>query len=200
MRPFRWRHTLTRIVTIFSGVLLALTMSSIPQAHACISCEYTPEVANSPSKAAPKKRAAKPQTREHAARPQPKRSARVEQETRRERPAPSRSRLNRDDRQNKVARRPEPKTIESDTQEKTVAAPAPAVEPVKTVEPGKLAEPPVTETTEAQPASPPPSTTASRALSEADAAVSARNEQPQTSRSCKKYLPGAGVTITVPCE
>ncbi len=178
---------MTRIVTILTGALLALTMSSIPEAQACISCSYTPEVAGSPAKAAPQKRAVKP-----AARPQAKQSNRVERE--------ARPKSNRGDDENKVARKPEPKAHETVEQEKSVAEPATKVEPAKTAEPEKPSESTVTETTEAQSATQQPATTASRALSEADAALAARNDQPQTPRSCKKYLPDARMTITVPCE
>jgi hypothetical protein len=206
---------MNRILTALTAIVFALTLTAVPDAQACISCNYTPEsIAGTPSKSGPPKRASKPVVRERAA-PSPKRPARVEREARRERPerpAQSRSKPRNEVRKNDVARQSEPsrtepvakavapnESAEKDDSSTAAVATGKEAEPVNEGEPAKPDEGNIIESAETKPA-PPPSASAARALSEGDAATAARNEGPQPPKDCKKYLPSAGITVTVRCE
>jgi hypothetical protein len=192
---------LRRLIAIAGSALLALTISPAPSAEACVSCEYVPEVARSPVKAAPQKPSVKPQVRQRAAaRPQQKQSVRAEPVTRRERAAPVRTKVKREE--VKVAKSPKarpPKPVARNNVV-PVAAPAAAVEPAPAPEPVVPAEAPAPDTADTAPEVPAAAATASQALSQTDAAAAAKDDQTEPEKTCKKYLPDAGATVSVPCE
>jgi len=184
---------MNRILTALTAIILALTMTAVPHVWACVSCSYTPEVVNTPVKSAPPKRASKPVVRERA-QAAPKRSQGIDRQARRERPAPSRSKPRDEPRENKVAKRSEQSPAAPKDEAAAPNESADNAEPnITAVEPGKPVEPP-------NPSADASSSTASRALNQTDVARASRNDAPEPPKECKKYIPNAGVTITVRCD
>jgi hypothetical protein len=157
---------MNRTILAIATALLSATTLFASSAKACISCNYVPEVVNTPHPAHAKKQRVIV-AKEQAARPAKKRIAKVETA----KAAP-------------VAKKAEPKKVE------TAAA-----EPVQT--PAVTEAPATTEATveRERPVS------ASTLLQSGGAKPTEETKVAEVEPiGCKRFIPTAGVTITVPCE
>jgi hypothetical protein len=161
---------MNRTILAIATALLSATTLFASSAQACISCNYVPEVVNTPHPAHAKKKRVIV-AKEQAARPAKKRIAKTETA----KLAP-------------VAKKAEPKKIETAAAE-PVQAPA-------------VAEAPAAATTEAPVERPVSAST----LLQGGGAKPADKPAEETKVAevepvgCKRFIPTAGVTITVPCE
>jgi len=145
---------MNRTILAIATALLSASTLLASAAQACISCEYTPEVVNTPVRghSAFQKKSTYVAAREIPARPSKKKPAKVA-----------------------VAK----------------------AEPVKTLAPKKIetakAEPVVAPKAESKPVE-----TAS--LNEVEAVSADEEQKVAGALTCKKFIPTAGMTVTVPCE
>lgn len=165
---------MTSIRFAVAAALFAAASLIASTAEACVSCNYTPEVVNTPTKTQKAKRAERParETKKRVAKRPPAH----------QRPEPE------------IARKPP--ANEPDTEADTAAAPAnePATETVAKA-PAAATEP------AAAPVDTEPRSTSSSATT-AFANRGVRTEEPAADAAvgCKRFSPTAGTTVPVPCD
>jgi hypothetical protein len=158
---------MNRTIIAIATALLSATTLFASSAQACISCNYTPEVVNTPHPAHARKQ--RVIVAKQAARPAKKRIAKVETA----KLAP-------------VAKKAEPKKVETAAAE-PVQAPAVTEAPATTEAP---VERPLSASTLLQGGGAKP----------ADKSAEETKVAEVEPVGCKRFIPTAGVTVTVPCE